>query len=100
MWAAGFRVPAGAEAESALTRMSSGTGKKAVGEPSCPGFSSPRLTWAESVLSAGSQAQVAQGRFSPPSPPLCPGRGEACHSRLEVNCHCFIFSARNCAGPE
>lgn len=56
MWAAGFRVPAGAEAESALTRMSSGTGKKAVGEPSCPGFSSPRLTWAESVLSAGSQA--------------------------------------------
>lgn len=94
MWAAGVRGPAGAEAESALTRMSSGTeGRRRWGNR-------PRLTWAESDLSASSQAQVAQGRFSPPSPPLWPGRGGACHSRIEVNCHYFIFSARNCAGPE
>lgn len=39
-----------------------------MGEPSCSGFL-PRLTRAESILSASSQAQVAQGRFAPPS--LC-----------------------------
>lgn len=35
-----------------------------------------------------------------PPPRLWPGQGGAYHSLHVVNCHCFVFSARDHEGPE
>lgn len=55
MWAAGFRVPAGAEAESALTKMSLGTeGRRRWG--SHPALAPPHRGWPGQKVSAGELA--------------------------------------------
>lgn len=58
-------------------------------EASCSGvLSLPRLIRWQSRLRG-------QASLPPASPPLWPG-----HCLPKANCHCSVFSARNCAGPE